>query len=376
CSLLLIAMAGMNGAVLVRDIFSLYVFLEITAVASYIMIAFDKNIFSFEGAFKYLVLSAVATAMMITAIALVILFSGSTEFYLINYAIRASAHTSLIVLSLGLFLCGFFIKAGLIPFHSWLPDAYSSAPAPVSIFLAGIVTKTTGVYTLIRIFISIFGFNGQSQRILLLAGIISVVIGAIAAITQKDFKRMLAYSSISQVGYIILGLGCASSLGIAGAILHIFNHSVFKSLLFVNSAAVETQTGKTNMDEISGLGEKMPVTAVTSTLGALSCAGIPPLAGFWSKLLIILALWVGGLHVYAVVAILSSVLTLAYLLSIQRKLFFIKGNSEENSQIKEAGFGISLASTLLAFISLATGVFFPFIINSFIVPFGKIFGRF
>ncbi|MDD2752341.1 MAG: proton-conducting transporter membrane subunit, partial [Candidatus Omnitrophica bacterium] len=282
--------------------------------------------------------------------------------------------TNLIVLALGLFICGFFIKAGLVPFHGWLPDAYSSAPAPVSIFLAGIVTKTTGVYTLIRIFISIFGFSGQSVRILLLVGVVSVVIGAIAAIGQKDFKRMLAYSSISQVGYIILGLGCGSALGLAGAILHIFNHAIFKSLLFVNSAAVEAQTGKTNMEEVSGLGEKMPVTCVTSVLGSLSCAGIPPLAGFWSKLLIILALWISGNYIFAGIAILTSVLTLAYLLSIQRRLFFIKSNAQDNSQIKEAGFGISLASLILAFISVATGIFFPFIINSFIFPLGKIFG--
>ncbi|MDD5596059.1 MAG: proton-conducting transporter membrane subunit [Candidatus Omnitrophica bacterium] len=375
-SLLLIAMAGMNGAVLARDIFSLYVFLEITAVASFILIAFEKNILAFEGAFKYLILSAVATTMMIAGIALVILFSGNTEFYLINYALRISAHAHLVVLALGLFICGFFIKAGLVPFHGWLPDAYSSAPAPVSIFLAGIVTKTTGVYTLIRIFISIFGFSGQSVRILLLAGAVSVVIGAIAAIGQKDFKRMLAYSSISQVGYIILGLGCGSALGLAGAVLHIFNHAIFKSLLFVNSAAVEAQTGKTNMEEVSGLGEKMPVTCVTSVLGSLSCAGIPPLAGFWSKLLIILALWISGNYIFAGIAILTSVLTLAYLLSIQRRLFFIKGNAQDNSQIKEAGFGISLASLLLAFISVATGIFFPFIINTFIFPFGKIVGRF
>ncbi len=373
-NLLLIVMAGMNGAVLVKDIFSLYVFLEITAVASFILIAFDKDILAFEGAFKYLMLSALATTLMITAIALLILVSGSTQFQAINAALKNSSHVYLTGAALGLFVCGLFIKAGLVPFHGWLPGAYSSAPSAVSILLAGIVTKTTGVYTLIRIFTSIFGFSVQSKHLLLWVGAVSVVVGAVAAIGQKDFKRMLAYSSISQVGYIILGLGCGTVLGLAGAIFHLFNHAIFKSLLFVNSAAVESQTGKTDLDGIGGLAQVMPITGITSVVGILSCAGIPPLAGFWSKLLIIVALWMSGNYSFAVIAVLASVVTLAYLLSLQRRLFFGKIGDEYVGKIKEAGFGICLASLLLAFITVSTGIFFPFFLNAFVSPIGKIFG--
>jgi multicomponent Na+:H+ antiporter subunit D len=370
-NLILLVMAGMNGVVMVRDIFSLYVFLEITAVSSFILIAFYKDVSALEAAFKYIILSAVATVLMLAAIALLLLVSGDTRFEAINAALKDSQHAFILMLAVGMFICGLFIKAGLMPFHGWLPDAYSAAPAPISVLLAGIVTKTVGVYTLIRIVSAVFGFDNPLKQILLLVGAISIVLGALAALGQSDFKRMLAYSSISQVGYIIIGLGCGTALGIAGAVFHLFNHSIFKSLLFVNSAAVETQTGTRDMDKLSGLAERMPLTGITSALGFLSASGIPPLAGFWSKLIIIIALWLAGYHVYAVVAILAGVLTLAYFLSMQRRVFFGK-LAEEFSDVKEAGAGLALPAVILSVITVAAGLGFPVILNKFILPLGII----
>lgn len=372
-NLTLIALTGMNGMVMAKDIFSLYVFLEITAVVSFILIAFDKDIFALEGAFKYIILSAISTIMVLSSIALLLLMSGSTEFSVINSALKTSPDTFLIMFTMGIFICGLFIKAGLMPFHGWLPDAYSAAPNPVSLLLAGIVTKTVGVYTLMRITISVFGFNDSIKHILLLVGAFSVVFGALAAMGQSDFKRMLAYSSISQVGYIILGLGCGTTLGLAGAVFHLFNHSVFKSLLFLNSAAVELQTGTRDMNKMSGLASKMPLTGITSVLASLSTAGIPPLSGFWSKLVIIIALWMSGYHGYAIIAILASVVTLAYLLSMQRRVFF-GVLSEDFSNIKEVGLGLLFPAVILALIIIGVGIFFPFILNIFILPVGNLIG--
>jgi len=370
-NLLLLIMAGMNGVVMVRDIFSLYVFLEITAVSSFILIAFHKDSDGLEAAFKYIILSAVATILMLGAIALFLLVAGDTQFSTISAALKNSPQASVILLGIGIFICGLFIKAGLMPFHGWLPDAYSAAPAPVSVLLAGIVTKTVGVYTLIRLTSSIFGFSDPIKQVLLLVGAISIVFGALAALGQNDFKRMLAYSSISQVGYIIIGLGCGTPLGIAGAVFHLFNHSIFKSLLFVNSAAVEAQTGTRNMNNLSGLGKRMPITSITSGLGFLSASGIPPLAGFWSKLIIVIALWSAGFHLYAMVAILAGVLTLAYFLSMQRRVFFGK-LAAELSGIKEAGFWLALPQIILAAITVGVGLGFPVILNNFILPLGII----
>ena len=359
-NLLLISSVGMNGIVMVRDIFSLYVFLEITAIASFILIAMRKGRLALEGAFKYLVLSAIATVLMLSSIALLLLASGDTSFAALKIAIAQSHNSGLIMTAVGIFLCGLFIKAGLVPFHGWLPDAYSAAPEAVSVLLAGIVTKVCGVYTLIRLTISVFWFNKPLSDLLLFAGTLSIVVGALAALGQKDFKRMLAYSSISQIGYIIIGLGSFTALGLVGAVFHFFNHAIFKSLLFVNAAAVKEETGTLDMESLGGLSTKMPVAGATSLAGFLSASGVPPFAGFWSKLMIVIALWLSGHYLYAVIAILSGVLTLAYLLLMQRKVFF--GKLQVGLEdIKEKNLGLSFVSIILALITFGAGIFFPFV---------------
>jgi multicomponent Na+:H+ antiporter subunit D len=365
----LLCLAGMNGVILVRDIFSLYVFLEVTAVSSFILIASEKQKDAFEGSFKYLVMSAVATVMMLSSIGILLMYAGDTSFAAVRDAVQGS-NSIYVITATAIFMAGLFIKAGLIPFHGWLPDAYSSAPSGVSVLLAGVVTKTTGIYTTIRIVSEIFGFNETLKTVLLVVGIISIFVGALAALAQKDMKRMLAYSSISQMGYIIIALGTGTELGIAGAIFHLFNHSIFKSQLFVNAAAVEKQTGTRDMNALSGVSNVMPVTGWTSVIAFLSTAGIPPLSGFWSKLIIVVALWKAGLHGYAAAAILGSLITLAYFLSMQRRVFFGK---TKMSGVKEAGIGLVLPAILLAIVTLGIGIFFPFFVNTIIVPVSRLF---
>ncbi len=369
-NLLIIASVGMSGIVMVKDIFSLYIFLEITSIASFILIAFRKDVYGLEGAFKYLVLSAVATILMLTSIALFILVSGDTSFSTIGASLQ-SGNRVIVMLAIGIFICGLFIKGGVVPFHGWLPDAYMSAPAPVSILLAGIITKAAGIYTLIRITSAVFGFIEPVKAILMLAGTVSILFGAFAALGQNDFKRMLAYSSISQIGYIVLGAGTGTALGIAGAVFHLFNHSVFKSLLFVNASAVEKELKTNDMNRMGGLSYRMPITSATSMVGFLSTCGIPPLSGFWSKLLILIALWQTGHFAYATIAVLASVLTLAYFLMMQRKVFFGKlALGLEN--VKERGAGIMFVSIALAFITIGAGIFFPVIYNNFLLPIKEI----
>ncbi|MFA5114790.1 MAG: proton-conducting transporter membrane subunit [Candidatus Omnitrophota bacterium] len=370
-NLLLISSIGMNGLVLTSDIFSLYVFLEVAAVSSFIMIAFRRGKRSLEGAFKYIILSAVATVLMLAAIAILLLACSDTSFAAIRQGIGQSPESNIILFSVGMFISGLFIKAGLVPFHAWLPDAYSAAPDAVSVLLAGIVTKACGVYTLIRLVVSVFGFRPGLSQVILLLGAVSVLVGALAALGQNDFKRMLAYSSISQIGYIVLGLGSGTALGLAGAVFHFFNHAIFKSLLFVNAAAVAEEAHTTDMDKIGGLSSRMPVTGSTSVIGFLSAAGIPPLAGFWSKLVIIIALWKAGDIAYAVIAVLASILTLSYLLSMQRRVFFgrLKQGLEDT---REVGPGFSFISVLLALIIIACGLLFPMVFNAIYAPIKQI----
>jgi proton-translocating NADH-quinone oxidoreductase chain N len=360
-SLLIVSLAGMNAMVLLSDFFSLYVFVEVTAVASFILVAMRRDLLAVEGAFRYLILSAVATAAMLTAVGIMLFASGGSGFQ----TVRASLAGGSTVCRVGLvlFILGLFIKGGMVPFHGWLPGAYSASPSPVSVLLAGIVTKASGIYALIRIVSSVYRPNEQLSMVLLVAGAVSIIVGAVAAMGQTDLKRMFAYSSISQVGYIVLALGASTTLGVVAATFHLFNHAIFKSLLFVNSAAVESRLGTTDMGRMGGLGGKMPITGATSIIAMLSASGIPPFAGFWSKLLIILALWQSGHEVFAVIAVLASLLTLGYFLLMQQKAFFGKPATEVVA-LTEAKGEFLVPAIFLALITVLAGVFFPFLVDS------------
>jgi multicomponent Na+:H+ antiporter subunit D len=314
-----------------------------------------------------MILSAVASVMILSSIALILLVAPSTSFSAIHDALAQSANSKLIVLAMGIFICGLLIKGGVVPFHGWLPDAYTAAPPAVSVLLAGIITKSAGIYTLVRVVSSVFGFTEMTKAILLALGAVSVLVGALAALGQNNFKRMLAYSSISQMGYIVLGFATGTPLGIAGAVFHIFNHAIFKSLLFVNASAVESQLGTNDMDKMGGLAAKMPYTGTTSLIGILSAGGMPPLAGFWSKIIILIALWQSGSHAYCVIAAMAGVLTLAYLLMMQRKVFF--GKLRDGLQeTQEARVGVVAAAVILAAITIAVGLLFPAVFNAFAEP--------
>jgi multicomponent Na+:H+ antiporter subunit D len=369
-NLALLALAGMNGVALASDLFSLYVFLEVTAVSAFILIAFGGERDALEGTFKYILLSAAASVLILAAVALLFVVAGSVSFGALHDVVPAAGRDPLVAAALVLLLAGLFIKSGIVPFHGWLPDAYSAAPAPASVLLAGIVTKTTGVYILMRAVTAVFTLDATVRALLLAGGTLSVLIGAFAALGQRDMKRMLAYSSISQVGYIILGLGAGSILGVAGALFHFFNHAVFKSLLFVNAAAVEQQAGTRDMDRLGGVAERMPVTGTTSVIGFLSCAGIPPLAGFWSKLVVILALWQAGERGYAAVAVLASLVTIAYFLSMQRRVFFGK-LAEGLAGLREANPWLLVPACLLAAVTVGVGVG-PWVLDILQLPAGSL----
>jgi proton-translocating NADH-quinone oxidoreductase chain N len=362
-NLILIIIIGMNGTVMVTDIFSLYVFLEVTAAVSFILIAKTKELPALDGSFKYFLMSGIATILILTGIGMLYMTTGSLEYNHIGSWIKGLQIVPMQLIIAYVFLIGgLSIKAGLVPFHMWVPEAYSSSSSSVSVLLAGIVTKAGGIYAIMRLIKEVFIGVNQVQEVFAFIAIITIVVGALLALGQIDFKRMLAYSSISQVGYIIIGAACGSPMGFLGAFLHFFNHATFKSLLFVNAGAVEMQTGTRNLNKLQGLAAKMRITGGTSVIGFLSTSGIPPLSGFWSKVLIIVALWQVGFHTYAIIALLSSILTLAYFLILQRKVFFGK-TPEEFEGITEANFGFKCASLILAIITVAVGIGFPFILS-------------
>jgi multicomponent Na+:H+ antiporter subunit D len=366
-ALFLIMVAGMNGLVLTTDLFSLYVFLEVAAIASYALVAFGQKHDEVEAAFKYLMLSAVATTGILLATALVYLMTGTLGFAELAAAARAGFDPRLLGLLLAFFLMGFGLKAAIVPFHAWLPDAHPSAPAPISAMLSGVVIKVSGIYALVRVVYNVFGLPVGVSQALLALGALSMVLGALIALGQTDFKRMLAYSSISQVGYIVIGLALGTPLAIMGALFHLFNHATFKGLLFLDAGATEYATGTRELSKLGGINNRLPITGLTTTIGTFSIAGVPPFNGFWSKLLIIVALVQAGQLGLAALAVGTSVLTLWYFLLIQRRAFFGK-LAAGMEKIKEVPFYMSFATVGLAVLCLAVGLCYPWVADNLIQP--------
>lgn len=320
--LFLLLVAGMNGVILAGDLFNLYVLMEIAAVASYALVAFGCERDELEASFKYSVLGTLASSFILIGVALVYGMAGTLNMAHIASRVSESGMGPSLHIAMALFLCGFGLKAALVPFHAWLPDAHPSAPAPVSAMLSGVLIKAIGIYVLARLIYNVFGAGEGVLEVLRWLAVISMVAGGLLATGQTDMKRLFAYSSISQVGYIVLGLGLGTTLGVVGALYHLVNHSVFKSLLFLNAGTVEYTTGSRNLEQLGGLNRLIPVTGATSLVASMSIAGIPPFNGFWSKLIIIVACVQGGSYGFAAVAVVMSVVTLAYQLKVQRHAFF------------------------------------------------------
>lgn len=353
-TLFLLMLAGMNGLIISGDLFNLFVFLEIASVASYALVAFGTEAQEVEASFKYAIMSSVASSFILLGIAFLYAHTSTLNMADMAQVLGGQLNRIVIFVSI-LFVMGFGLKAAIVPFHAWLPDAHPSAPAPISAALSGVLIKALGIYSLLRIFYNIFGINLLFQDVFIFLGVVSIIIGALLAIGQNDFKRLLAYSSINQIGYIILGIGLNTPLGILGGLFHLFNHSIFKSLLFLNSGAVEYALGTRELDKMGGLRERMPVTSNTNLVASMSISGIPPFSGFWSKLIIIFACIKAGYYGCAFWAVFGSVLTLGYFLKVQRKAFF--GKVRENvEKVKEAPFFMILAMFVLAVICTIGGI--------------------
>jgi len=354
-TLFLLMVAGMNGVVVTGDIFNLFVFLEIASVASYALVAFGTERHELEAAFKYTVMSTVGSLFILLGIVFLYSYTSTLNMADMANVLAQKGMSNIVIMVSILFIMGFGLKAALVPFHAWLPDAHPSAPAPISAMLSGVLIKSLGIYTLCRLFYNVIGINSSFSSILMILGTLSMVIGVFLAIGQWDFKRLLAYHSISQIGYVILGIGLGTPLGIIGGLFHLFNHSVFKSLLFLNSGAVEYATGTRDLKKMGGLMTKMPVTGTTTLIASMSIAGIPPFNGFWSKLIIIIAAVQANHLGYAFWAVLASILTLASFTKVMKYAFFGELRNRW-SEVKEVPFFMKIAMVILALICVVGGV--------------------
>jgi multicomponent Na+:H+ antiporter subunit D len=384
-SLFLLMVAGMNGVVLSGDIFNLFVFLEIASLASYALVGFGCEHEELEASFKYMVLGTIASVFLLFGIALVYGNTGSLNMAYISTIIQDSGVNNGLAFALALFIVGFGLKAALVPFHAWLPDAHPSAPAPISAMLSGVLIKALGVYALCRIVFNVFGLSVPLSWALLILGILSMVIGVFLAVGQWDMKRLLAYHSISQMGYVVMGIGLGALIiarggnntwavmAIMGGLFHLVNHAVFKSLLFLMSGSVEMATGTRQLKQLGGLATVMPVTRAISFVASASIAGIPPFNGFWSKLILVVSAVGAGFYGLASVTVLVSLVTLISFLKIQRYVFLgeLPGDLQ---QVKENKGSILYAMIFLACLCFLMGllVIIPDLRESILEPAVKV----
>jgi proton-translocating NADH-quinone oxidoreductase chain N len=342
-SLILLSTIGMVIIGYSTDLLMLLVAWELMSLPTYALAAFSKrDPISNEAAIKYFMFGALSTAILVFAIGLVYGVTGTTN---IGAAIQTMANLQVDVIPIGilaiaLFIAGFGFKMGLVPFHMWLPDAYEGSPTTIGALLAA-GTKKAGFAAGLRVVVlGIFALNADWTLTLAILAVFTMTIGNFGALIQKSVPRILAYSSIAQAGYILMGIALApySEQALSGSLFHILNHAVMKSAGFIAAAAVVVGLASYGLESYKGLGRRMPITAVALTISLLALAGVPPLNGFWSKLVLFGAAIDSGPIVawgpyLAIAAVLNSALSLGYYAWIIRKMYM--EDATDMSKIKE-----------------------------------------
>jgi multicomponent Na+:H+ antiporter subunit D len=365
-ALFCLMIAGMNGVVISGDLFNIFVFLEISVISSYALVAFGVEKDELEASFKYQVLGGLASFLILIAIGLIYWKSKTLNIADIKAAFTSGYDKRYYIFVQILILSGFGLKAAIMPFHAWLPDAHSSAPSPISAMLSGVLIKAVGIYVIIRLFFNMFVISESMSVLITTLGTLSMVVGVFLAIGQWDIKRLLAYHSISQMGYVVLSVGIGmilisrgarpevAALAIMGGIFHLINHAAFKGLLFLNAGAIEYSIGTRDLKEMGGLAKSMPATSATSFVASMSISGIPPFNGFFSKLVIIIAAVMGRFYLLAALAVLVSIITLASFLKFQRYAFYNKTDGDSiRNKVKEVPFPMIFSMVVLSVICLA-----------------------
>lgn len=322
----LLLVAGVCGIAITGDIFNLYVFLEISSIAAYTLVAAGRERRGFMASFNYLVMGSVSAGFILLGIGHLYVATGTLNMADLARLLPPLYDSTLIHTAFVFFIVGLSIKTALFPLHMWQPDAYTYAPSVVSALLSTIVAKM-GVYATIRILFSVFtvGFIVDYLPIMEIfawVAAVAIIAGSVLAIAQYDMKRMLAYSSVSQMGYILLGIGIANSVAMTGGILHILNHAVMKGCLFMVAGAIVYRTGVRNIDDFKGIAKKMPYTSAAFFIAAASMIGIPPTVGFMSKWYLALGALDAGQWIFVTVILASSLLSAVYFWRIFEYAYF------------------------------------------------------
>jgi len=373
-TLLITILMGMIGVTVSDDLFTLYIFWELMALSSYSLVAYLKNWEAAEAGFKYLVMSTIGSLIVLYSFSIIFANYGTLNIDILSQIMAHDISKKALFIA-GLGIAGFSVTAALVPFHTWLPDAHPAAPSPVSAILSGIVIKT-GMYAIILLIFSLFTGLAKNLGSLMIAfGLLTMTVANLMVLMQTDIKRFLAYSSIANMGYIAFGVGIASYalsiklvepalMAMTGALFHILNHAVSKSLAFLSTGYFIHEAKTRNITELEGIALKMKYTGFSSIISLLNLAGVPPLSGFWGKLFIIIG----------TLALLSNPLILIGSLLFLANIFFAAGyylwliyriTFKENSKldVKEKSASMITAELILALTCIMITVLIPYFLD-------------
>jgi multicomponent Na+:H+ antiporter subunit D len=317
-SMYLMCLTGLLGVTITGDAFNAFVFLEISSLSTYVLIALGRDRRALLAAFRYLIMGTIGATFYVIGVGFLYLLTGSLN--MVDIATRLAAlppeQTRAMIAGLAFLTVGISLKLALFPLHSWLPGAYAYAPSWATVFLSATATKVA-IYLLVRFLFSIFGValdfrDLPISEIVLTLSIAAMFIASIIAIYQSDLKRMLAYSSLAQIGYIMLGIGIANQAGLTGGLVHLVNHAVMKAALFMAVGAIFYRVGSVRLADLAGIGRKMPLTTGAALIAGLGLIGTPGTAGFISKWYLALGALDRGWWSLVFVLLASSLVSVVY----------------------------------------------------------------
>jgi multicomponent Na+:H+ antiporter subunit D len=367
----LLLLAGLCGMVVTGDLFNLFVFLEIASLSAYALVAIgDKQ--APVAAIRYLILGSLGGSFYVLGVGFLYFVTGSLNMADVAQRLVPIYHSRAVIAAAVLIAVAMGLKMALFPLHLWLPDAYTYAPSATAGLIAPIMTKVAA-YVLIRVFFGVFQPAFALHQFPLLPVIswlaaAGIILGSVMAIAQQDLRRMLAYSSVSQIAYVGLGLGIAHPLGLVGALLHVVNHAFMKACLFFAAGSLRYRTGSTTISSLGGLGRKMPWTFGAFTVAALSMIGIPPAGGFFSKWYLLLGALAVGNGWFVTVIIVSSLLNAAYFFRVLENLYAKTGRRQDEIAPAEAPASMLVPTVILAVGILALGLFNSSIVTRALEP--------
>ena len=357
-SAMLLCLTGLLGITQTGDIFNVFVFLEISSLSSYALISLGRERQALTSAYQYLIMGTIGATFYLIGVGLIYSQTGSLNMQDVATILPGVLHLRTVETGFAFIMIGTALKLALFPLHLWLPNAYTYAPSVVTVFLAATATKVA-VYVMLRILFTVFpsGFalETPAEELFIAAGITGIIIASIYAIYQENVKRLLAYSSVAQIGYMALGIGFASATGVTAALIHLFNHALMKGALFMAVGAIIYRIGACRMEQINGLGRAMPWTFGAIVIGGLSLVGVPGTAGFISKWYLVAAALEQGAWISVAVILFGSLLAVVYIGKLVEALYF-RPITDKVKVVSEAPMLLLMPTWSLVFANLYFGL--------------------